>query len=202
LPTKIFFILSFFLVSTAFCGKIFFGKTFVVEYANGKTQNIKKAAFREKTYFRAKGRNEELNPKKLNVMDVFSDTIEIYYGEMWMRANVYPTTKDTVNIPVYDGWIKVNTVITGVSDLGKISASLTELKRVKFKVPKDKSKKESQRQVPPTTAASGGGENVTIEDEQVTEVPEVPEETAETEEPAEENGENATTATGEEEQNE
>ena len=150
MPIKTLLLLPF-LFAAAFCGVI------SVEYRNGDTEKIKKAAFKEKTYFRAKGRSVEIKLKKLNGMDVISDTIEIYYGDTWVRANVYPTTKDTVNIPVYEGWIKINTILTGVAEFGKFSSSISELKHIKFNTPKQKSKK-SPKQVPTIAVANNGGE--------------------------------------------
>jgi hypothetical protein len=150
LPIKTLFLLTF-LFAAAFCGAI------SVEYRNGDTEKIKKAAFKEKTYFLTKGRSVEINLKKLNGMDVISDAIEIYYGDTWVRANVYPTTKDTANIPVYEGWIKINTILTGVAEFGKISSAISELKHIKVNTPKQKSKK-SPKQVPTIAVANNGGE--------------------------------------------
>jgi len=171
-----------------------FSKAVEVEYRNGKTEKIKKAAFKEKAYLRSKGRNVEINTKKLNSMDVFSDSIEIYYGETWVRADIYPKTKDTVNVPVHEGWIKINTVLTGVADIGKISASITELKRIRFKIPKSEDENASaQGDGQPRTIAissADGGETQSAE------------ENTETAETAEDSGETAAeTASEDENQN-
>jgi hypothetical protein len=134
-------------MSLGFCGL----PTIWVLYKNDTGEIIKKAElidFSEKPCFRTKGRKVEINTKRLHHIDIFCDTVDIYYGDTWCRADVYPITKDTVPT-VYNGWMKISTFVTGIADFGKLSASVSELKQIHFK-PKEIFKKE--RQASDTTA--------------------------------------------------
>jgi hypothetical protein len=128
LQIKTLFVFLFIFTGIAICGL----PTVFVEYRNGESETVKKAAFKETAYFRTKGRSIEINPKKLGKIDIFADTIEIYYGETWVRAHIYPVSKDSVP-PVYYGFVKINAILTGIADFGKLSASVSELRHINFK---------------------------------------------------------------------
>jgi len=145
-------------------------QTVFVKYRNDETETVKKASlsdFSGKPYFRMKGRKVEINTKKLHHINVFPDTIEIYYGDTWCRVDVYPfikkkkdsvkdtaeVTKDTAEV-VWRGWMKISTILGGIAEFGKLSASISELKHVHFR-PKElivKEKKPPKSAVADTTA--------------------------------------------------
>jgi len=147
-------------------------QTVFVKYRNDETETVKKSSlsdFTGKSYFRMKGRKVEINTKKLHYINVFPDTIEIYYGDTWCRVDVYPfikkkkeSSKDTASISkdtvevVWRGWMKISTILGGIAEFGKLSASISELKHVHFR-PKElvvKEKKKPRTAPADTTAAN------------------------------------------------
>ncbi|MDR0303793.1 MAG: hypothetical protein LBH98_03355 [Chitinispirillales bacterium] len=138
--------IKFLLFTLVFAGVCFCGfPTVLVQYRNGGSEIIKKADISDisgKPYFRTKGRNVEINIKRLHYIDIFSDTVEIYHSNTWCRTDIYPLTKDTIPV-VYHGWMKISTILCGVADFGKLSASISELKQIHFK-PKEILRKTEQ----------------------------------------------------------
>jgi hypothetical protein len=124
---------SFIFANFCFCGL----PAIWVQYKTGNSEIIKNAEFADvlgKSLFRTKGRQVEINPKKLHYMDIFSDTIEIYRGDTWCRVNIYPLLPKGDTIPVaYNGWMKISTILKGYADFGKLSASISELTHIHFK---------------------------------------------------------------------
>jgi len=131
----------------------------MVEYRNGETERIRRASFRDKAFFRTRGRSVEIDPRRVERIEVFSDTIEIYYSETWVRVNLHPATKDSVPPPPFAGWMKVNTVLTGVSDFGNISVSISELKQVVFRIPRENQEQQNQAAAPANGNGNGNGNN-------------------------------------------
>ena len=107
-------------------------QTILVEYRDGKTETIKRAAFIDTVLFRINNRVVEVNPRRLDSIHVFADTIEIYFGETWIRANIFPRTKDSIP-PVHRGFVRVRTRLTGNAEFGRLSASISELRRIVFR---------------------------------------------------------------------
>ena len=123
----------------------------LVHYRSGQTETVKKAEFHDLSgnpLFRLKGRQVIINQKKLHYMNVFADTIEIYYGDTWCRVDIYPilSKKDT-NTVVHNGWMKISTILKGQADFGKLSASISELSYLHFR-PKELIVKEDKKQTP------------------------------------------------------
>ena len=107
----------------------------IFEYRNGETETIKRASFSQSTLFRSTGRSVKIEPRKIYEIEIFSDTTEIHYGETWLRARVHPRGKGEEILQPTSGWLKIGTKLNGMSSFGKISVSLTELKRIQFRIP-------------------------------------------------------------------
>ena len=159
-----------FVIALILSVSVFGLQTVFVKYRSDDTETVKNASlsdFSGKPYFRMKGRKVEINTKKLHHINVFPDTIEIYYGDTWCRVDVYPfikkkkdsakdsadVAKDTVEV-VWRGWMKISTILGGIAEFGKLSASISELKHVHFR-PKEliiKEKKKPRATPTDTTA--------------------------------------------------
>ena len=160
------FVIALILVASAFGLQTVF-----VKYRNDDSETVRKsvlADFSGKTYFRMKGRKVEVNTRKLHHIDIFPDTIEIYYGDTWCRVDAYPfikkkkesakdstaVAKDTTEV-VWHGWMKISTILGGIAEFGKLSASISELKHIHFR-PKELIVKEKKppRAAPADTTAT------------------------------------------------
>lgn len=135
------FLLFFAFTGIALCKPV----TISVEYRNGKTETVKKALFIDTLFFHSDGRRVVINPKRLDRMDIFADTIKIHFGETWVRADIYPASKDSIP-PVHHGYVKVNTRITGKASFGNLSTSLSELRQIIFR-PSKKTETETENPV-------------------------------------------------------
>lgn len=144
---KLAIFLVFVLTASAFCRK----QTILVEYRDGKTETIRKASFADTIFFRINNRVVQVNPRQLYKIEIFADTIDIYFGETWVRADIHPVSKDSVP-PVHRGFVKVKTRLTGIADFGALSTSVSELKQINFRPSKPK-------------AAAAENENVATETE-------------------------------------
>ena len=109
----------------------------ILEYRNGETETIRKATFAKPALFRTENRSVKVNTKKIYEMEIFADTIEIHFAETWVRAKIHPRggKKDEEKSQPVSGWLKIGTKINGMSSFGRISAPLTELRRIQFRIP-------------------------------------------------------------------
>lgn len=109
----------------------------ILEYRNGETETIRKATFAKPALFRTENRSVKVNTKKIYEMEIFADTIEIHFAETWVRAKIHPRggKKDEEKPQPVLGWLKIGTIINGMSSFGRISAPITELRRIQFRIP-------------------------------------------------------------------
>jgi len=128
----------------------------IFEYRNGETETIKRASFSQSTLFRSTGRSVKIEPRKIYEIEIFSDTTEIHYGETWLRARVHPRGKGEEILQPTSGWLKIGTKLNGMSSFGKISVSLTELKRIQFRIPDPDSAQNGQMPRPVISNGTNG----------------------------------------------
>jgi len=107
----------------------------LLEFRNGETERVKRASFDEKVVFRTQGRSVNINPRKIYKIEFFADSIEIHWGETWLRARVHPRSRGEEVLNPTLGWMKIGTTLRGNSTFGRIAVSVTELSLIQFREP-------------------------------------------------------------------